>query len=127
MSKCYAHGTSAEAKFRDKALERQWKVARGGWPDFLITADGEALFVEIKSSEDRLSDGQVEMFTTLELAGVHVKVWWENEPAVLMGWRSFLERTSYRKPPPKLAPLPPRLKPRKYNPRALGHIRSRSR
>lgn len=126
-TKCYAHGTSIEAKFRDKALERQWKVSRGGWPDFLITADGEAQFVEIKSSTDRLSDGQVEMFTALELAGVYVKVWWEEEPGVLMRWRTFLELTSSRKPPPRLAPLPKRRKPRKYDPRALGHTTGRKR
>lgn len=120
--KCYAHGTSTEAKFRDMAQAREWSVARAGWPDFLITTDGKAEFVEVKSSNDRLSDGQVVMFTALELAGVHVKVWWEDEPSVLMGWRSFLARTSQCKPPPKLEPLPRRGKPRKYNPRALGTL-----
>ncbi len=86
--RCYAHGTSAEAKFRDKARERKWTVARAGWPDFLITADGKAEFVEVKS----------------------------------IGWRSFLERTSHRKPPPKLDPVPKRRKPSKYNPRVLGTL-----
>lgn len=118
----YAHGSSAEAKFKVKAEERQWQVARAGWPDFLLIADGKAEFVEVKSALDLLSDGQVEMFTALERAGIRVKVWWETEPNLLMGWRSFLSRTSKRRVPPKLEPLPKRRPPRRYNPRALGTL-----
>lgn len=117
MANSFAHGSSAEARFAELAKSRDWKVSRAGWPDFLITAEGKSEFVEVKSALDRLSDGQVEMFSALENAGIEVKVWWENKPDELLGWRAFLAETSNRRPPPKLSPLPPRRKPVRYNPK----------
>jgi hypothetical protein len=117
--KSYAHGTSIEAAFRALAEQRDWKVWRSGWPDFLIASDdGGVQFVEVKSAEDRLRDGQIEMFTALERAGISVKVWWERNPTVLMSWRLFMVASGEtKKPPPKPKVRHKKLPLRKRGPR----------
>ena len=121
--KSYAHGSSIEAAFKAMAERKAWKVWRAGWPDFLLTGDGGCEFVEVKSIGDRLSDGQVEMFAALELAGILVRVWWEGKPGSLMPWRAFHADTeASRRPPPKLSSVPKRGPQKRYNPRKLGTL-----
>lgn len=87
--KSYAHGSSAEAKFRDLAKAKGWRVHRGGWPDFAIAANGVLRLVEVKSASDVLSEGQLELYETLSSMGIQVMVWWELTPSRLIPWKRF--------------------------------------
>lgn len=86
----FAHGSSAEARFKGAATAKGWKVHRSGWPDFFLTGNGRPRFVEVKSATDKISDNQAEMFEALSLTGVEVFVWWESRPTKLIPWRRFL-------------------------------------
>lgn len=88
-NRCTAHGSSAEAAFKQRALAKGWTVLRAGWPDYLIAGKGKPQFVEVKSDMDSLSDGQVELFEALGTAGINVMVWWERFPDKLLPWRRF--------------------------------------
>lgn len=66
------------------------KVARNGWPDFLVEqADGTIVGVEVKSGTDRLRKDQVRMFSMLERTGLAIFVWTEVAPDRLIPWRKF--------------------------------------
>ena len=82
-------GCYAESVFAAKAKARGAEVIRGGWPDFIILDGGKPTLVEVKSTLDKLSDWQRKNFAALELAGVKVKVWWEECPDCLMPWKKF--------------------------------------
>lgn len=84
-----------EQRFKQMALKKGWKAHRCGWPDYLLVADGKPIMVEVKSWDDKLSKGQKELFATLELMGIVVRVWWEGEPEKLMNWRNFLARSGF--------------------------------
>jgi VRR-NUC domain-containing protein len=90
--KAYIHGDTIEAKLRDLATRRGWEVHRSGWPDFLLARGQERQFIEAKSLTDMLRPEQRRMFAALEVLGIHVKIWWEQEPQTLIPWREFTAR-----------------------------------
>lgn len=111
--KSFAHGTSAEAQFHQRATEQGWVVKRGGWPDYAIATPETFRLVEVKSANDVLSDNQVELFEMLSSKGIDVFVWWELTPSRLIPWRRFLKltdrirkshATAKAKTPPKVKP-----------------------
>jgi len=78
-----------ERKFRERAIANGWQVHRAGWPDFALTTAGRIVLVEVKGTNDRLRPQQKTLFSALEMAGVVVRVWWEQRPSKLMPWREF--------------------------------------
>ncbi len=87
-----AQGTNAlEATFAARALEKRWKVARSGWPDFLCELpDGSCIAVEVKANvNDRPRPNQRRMFKVLERCGIPVRVWSPDQPDKLRDWRNM--------------------------------------
>lgn len=90
-----AVGYEAEAFFRAYAEAKGLGVLRGGWPEFLIEdpKTGKAFGVEVKSTIDAISTGQVRCFAVLERLGVPVFVWSPDAADRLQPWRRYLQRT----------------------------------
>jgi hypothetical protein len=66
-------------------------VIRFGWPDFLITVEGQRSFaVECKrDARDKLRASQRNMFPALEALGLQVVVWSPDRPDRLVPWRKW--------------------------------------
>lgn len=84
---------AVERKFRERAIANGWQVHRAGWPDFALTCAGRIVLVEVKGSNDRLRPQQKTLFRALEMAGVVVRVWWQESPDKLITWREFRRMT----------------------------------
>ena len=47
-----------EEIFRREAHKNGWTVSKRGWPDFIITKNGETAFVEVKTDNRKLKKSQ---------------------------------------------------------------------
>jgi hypothetical protein len=67
--------SGAEAKFKARATEKEWRPHRPSWPDFLVETESGLIAVEVKARTDELSQTQIETFTLLESVGIPVYIW----------------------------------------------------
>lgn len=79
----------AEREFLARAMGKDARVLRNGWPDFLVERDGETFAVEVKRGTDDISGAQARMFEALERAGIKVYVWNPRKPEAAVPWRKF--------------------------------------
>jgi hypothetical protein len=68
-----------EAEAAEIFREAGYEVFEHGWPDFLLSRDGELLAVEYKNDNDRCSDRQKQIHGFLNLIGLRTVVVYEGE------------------------------------------------
>lgn len=64
-----------EALFEERATKAGWKVTKRGWPDFIISKNGETRFVEVKQDKDDLKESQLTVMKVLAAHGLKCYRW----------------------------------------------------
>jgi hypothetical protein len=88
----------SERAFVERAREKESKVYRAGWPDFLVEMSDKTIAVEVKQGSDEVRENQRKMFAALERIGIPVLVWNPASRETLTPWRNYKpEKFSGRK------------------------------